>query len=374
MMMKYLADRELAAWLAFNEMGVGWSSATIMQIYNEAGELAHAWEANRDQLRFVPVISRFPHQIDKFLERRSRVNPERLLQSVKDNKITAIPMCDQRYPLALKQMTDAPLVLYMKGKLRPEDFHHPAGVVGTRRPTTYGQRLVKEIAAGLASNGVTIISGMAIGIDSFAHRAAIESGGRTIAVLGCGVDVCYPSSNRPLYEMLISGEYGAVISEYSPGTKPDTWRFPARNRIIAGLSEAVVVVEAGENSGSLITADLAFHGGRQVYAVPGRVDAPMSLGTNYLIASHKAQLVTNHQDVMRHLGWVHSTEAGTDAPVVELYGREKEVYEMLSNEPVHFDLLCERTGMSAGELSATLTMLELAGVVTRHPGDWYTRS
>jgi DNA processing protein len=234
--------------------------------------------------------------------------------------------------------------------------------------------MAKEITRGLAASGVTIVSGMAIGIDSYAHRATLEVGGRTVAVLGCGVDVCYPSSNRPLYELLTSGEHGAVISEYLPGTKPDTWRFPARNRIISGLSHGLVVIEAGQTSGSLITADLAFHGGKQVFALPGRVDAPMSEGTNFLISSNKAQLICRYEEVMNHLEWAHPSQAGAGPPIVELYGREKEVYEMLTNEPVHFDFLCERTGMTAGELSATLTMLELASVVTRHPGDWYSRS
>src|SRR4030095_12517312 len=238
--MKYLADQELAAWLAFSELGVGWSSQTIMEIYSHMGELSYAWEANRDQLRFVPVISRFPHQIDKFIERRSQVNPELLLQLVYDRKITAIPLCDQRYPALLRHIADAPLVLYMKGKLRAEDFDHSVGVFGPRRPSSYGQKMAKEIAHGLAASGVTIVSGMAVGIDSYAHRATLEAGGRTVAVLGCGVDVCYPSSNRPLYELLASGEHGAVISEYLPGTKPEPWRFPARNRIISGLSHGLV--------------------------------------------------------------------------------------------------------------------------------------
>jgi DNA processing protein len=375
--MKYVADEELAAWMAFAQLGIGWGTKLILSIYEHTGSLAFAWEASSAQLRFVPILKGLDHQVSKFIERRKEINPERLLQVAGERGVSAIPLCDQRYPARLKQIPDPPLVLYTKGRLSAHDLHHVVGVVGTRRPTSYGQKMTKEISGGLASNGITIVSGMAIGVDSFAHRAAIESGAQTIAVLGCGADVCYPSSNRPLYDMLISGEHGAVVSEYFPGTKPETWRFPARNRIIAGLSEAVVVIEAGESSGSLITAKLAFEYCREVFAVPGRVDSPMSAGTNALIASNQAHLITGYQDVMNGMNWARSEATagqGQSTSVVELFGKEKELYDLLSVEPMHFDVLCERTGMAAGELSATLTMLELAGVVVRHAGDHYSRS
>lgn len=375
--MKYVADEELAAWMAFAQLGIGWGTKLILSIYEHTGSLAFAWQANSAQLRFVPSLKGLDHQVSKFLERRKQINPERLLQVAAEKGVDAIPLCDQRYPHRLKQISDAPLVLYIKGRLSAQHLKHAVAVVGTRRPTSYGQKMTKEIAGGLAANGVTIVSGMAIGVDSFAHRAAIESGAQTIAVLGCGADVCYPSSNRPLYEMLATGEHGAVVSEYFPGMKPETWHFPARNRIIAGLSEAVVVTEAGESSGSLITAKLAFEYSREVFAVPGRVDSPLSAGTNSLIANNQAQLVTGYQDVMHSMNWACSQASagrGQSTGVVELFGKEKQLYDLLSVEPMHFDVLCERTGMAAGELSATLTMLELAGVVVRHPGDYYSRS
>lgn len=265
------------------------------------------------------------------------------------------------------------MVLYMRGQLKPEDAIHSVAVVGTRRPTSYGTRNAKEFGRVLAANGVTVVSGMAVGVDSLAHWGAIEGGGKTVAVLACGADVCYPSSNKPLYQAIVEAERGAVVSEFFPGTRPEGWRFPARNRIISGLSDAVVVIEAGHDSGSLITARLGFEQNRSIFAVPGRVDSPMSRGTNQLIAHHFAQLVLDAPDVLSHLHWI-SVDRGTEVTtIVELFGREKEIFELISPEPVHFDYLCEKSGMQPGELSATLTMLELAGIVTRHPGDWYSR-
>ena len=217
---------------------------------------------------------------------------------------------------------------------------------------------------------------MAVGIDSIAHWSAIESNAKTIAVLGCGVDICYPSSNKALYNRLAQQGSGAVISEFYPGTKPEKWMFPARNRIVSGLSQALIVIEAGAESGALITAKMAFEQNRLTFALPGRIDNEMSRGTHKLIAELQAKILTDWKDVLKDLNWVPKTSQGTsEVPtIIELFGREKDIYDLLSREPVHFDLLAQQTGMGAGELSATLTMLELAGLVTRHPADWFSRN
>jgi DNA processing protein len=275
------------------------------------------------------------------------------------------------YPYMLRQIHDPPSVLFVNGNLRESDFHHVIAIVGTRSPSSYGQKLAKDVSRGLAHSGAVIGSGLAIGVDSYAHWGAIEGGGRTIAVVATGPDICYPTSNRRLMKAIVDG-HGVILSEYFPGTKPEKWHFPARNRIVSGLAKGIVVVEAGENSGALITARLGFEQNRDVFAFPGRVDSPMSAGTNLLIQKNQAHLVRNFGDVLDALQWVQ-TSVREVTTVVELFGREKEIYEMLSNEPTHFDVLVERSGMTAGEMSATLTMLELAGVIARHPGDWYSR-
>ncbi len=364
--------KELPYWLGFDQLsGIGLGAKRIRMLVEHFLSAETAWKASATELKSLPWMK--SQQIEQFVQKRSEVDFESLFSTLDKTGVTALPFYNPLYPPRLREIADPPLVLYMKGQLTPQELDHSIAVVGTRRPTTYGQRLAKEVSRGLAEAGATIVSGMAVGVDSLCHWGAIEGGGRTVAVLACGPDVCYPTSNKPLYKGLIDGTHGAVISEFFPGTKPEPWRFPSRNRIISGLSKGVVVIEAGATSGSLITAEIGFEQSREIFAVPGRVDAPMSMGCNMLIASNKAQLVMNYVDVLNSLMWV-SVPTARDVPtMVELFGREKEVFDLVTSEPIHFDVLSQKLEMSAGELSATLTMLELAGIVERLPGDWYSR-
>ncbi|HEY9776043.1 MAG TPA: DNA-processing protein DprA [Planktothrix sp.] len=367
------SDEEQAYWLAFDRLpGTGIGVSKLKQVFERDHTIKSLWCANADELAKYKIFT--AQMIESWLEKRSQIDPESVLNDLKKTDIQAYPFFHPRYPYRLREIHDPPAVLYMLGELTPDDLRHATAVVGTRKPTSYGERLVKQMTENLALSGVGIVSGMAIGIDSLAHWAAIEGGGKTVAVLACGVDVCYPSSNKPLYQKLVGGEHGAVISEFPPGTKPEEWRFPARNRIVSGLSDAVLVIEAGEKSGALITASIAFEQNRTVFAVPGRVDNPQSKGCHMLIRDGKAHLCEGFLDLMRTMEWISAGPVRGVPTVVELFGRERELYELISSEPVHFDYLCEKSGMPAPELSATLTMLELAGVVTRHPGDWYARS
>jgi len=364
--------KELPFWLGFDQMtGIGLGAKRTRMLFEHFLSAEAAWNATASELKTLPWLK--SEQIEQFIQKRSEIDFDKLIAVLEKESVTALPFYHPLYPARLREIADPPLVLYMKGQLTPQELDHSIAIVGTRRPTAYGQRLAKEFARGLAEAGATIVSGMAVGIDSLCHWGAIEGGGRTVAVLASGPDLCYPTSNKPLYNGLIDGTHGAVISEFFPGTKPEPWRFPARNRIISGLSKGVVVIEAGATSGSLITADIGFEQSREIFALPGRVDAPMSMGCNKLIAANKAQLVMNYIDVLNGLSWV-SVPTMRDVPtMVELFGREKEVFELVTTEPIHFDVLSQRLEMSAGELSATLTMLELAGIVERLPGDWYSR-
>jgi len=368
-----IPEEELAHWLAFSHMsGPGIGYRKISSLLDRFENISELWNASISHLRSLHLLS--DQNIEKFVKARSEIDPLELLAQVKKSHTLALHLLHPLYPARLRHIADPPLVLYVKGHLDPQLIFHSIAVVGTRRPTNYGQRIAKSISRDLAQAGALIVSGMAVGIDSLAHWGAIEGEGKTIAVLGCGVDICYPSSNKPLYRAILEDGLGALVSEYLPGTKPQTWHFPARNRIISGISDGVLVVEAGESSGSLITAHMAFEQSREVYAIPGRIDAPMSIGTNKLISSMKAHLVTSAADILHEKGWLKTKPAGAEAPaIVQLYGRELEVYGLISLEPVHFDYLAEKTGMNSGELSATLTMLELSGVVSRLPGDWYAR-
>lgn len=365
-----MKDDELAIWLALHSLsGSGFGPKSVLRLVERLGSAREVWSASKERL--VDEARMTPDSAEKFVGRRENVDPAVLLAALKKADITALPFLHPFYPPLLRQIHDPPTILFVRGAMEETDFDHVIGVVGTRNPTTYGTRLAKDVARRLSADGVTVASGLALGIDSLAHWGAIEGGGRTLAVVATGPDICYPSSNKRLYQAILEGR-GIIVSEYFPGTKPEKWHFPARNRIVSGISGGLLVVEAGENSGALISARLAFEQSREVFAFPGRVDSPMSIGTNQLIAKNVAHLIRDHNDVLDVMNWV-KTSVREVTTVVELFGREKEIYELLSNEPTHFDVLCEQTGVQAGEMSATLTMLELAGLVTRHPGDWYSR-
>jgi DNA processing protein len=361
---------DLPYWLAFAWLsGPGLSSRRITTLFEQFRSLKEAWQARDEEIRKLPWLNEMG--AERLISGRKEVDPMALLEKIKKQNVSVLHFFHPDYPGLLRQIHDPPLVLFHRGKLDLANLGKTVGVVGTRRPTVYGQRQAKQMSQDLASHGVTVVSGMALGVDSIAHWGAINAGGRTVAVLGCGVDYCYPSTNRMLYKALTENEGQAVVSEFFPGVKPEKWHFPARNRIISGMSEALLVIEAGEQSGALITAQMAFEQNREVFAVPGRVDNLMSVGTNGLIAKNQAHLCRNYNDIMNDRGWATAPKGVRVPTVVELYGREREVFDLISSEPVHFDYLLEKTGMNTGELSATLTMLELAGVIARLPGDWY---
>jgi DNA processing protein len=362
---------ELAYWLAFNMLsGTGLGFRKIKLLHDHFDGLQRAWQAPIKELNILPWLNN--SIIERFIEQKKAIEPLVLLDKLENSGISAFSYFHEQYPNALRQINDPPLILFTKGDFSACDFNHSVGIVGTRKPSAYGQKLAKSIAAEFAQTGTLVVSGMAFGVDSLAHWGAISAKGKTVAVLGCGVDICYPGTNKPLYKAIVEGG-GAVVSEYFPGTRPKSWHFPARNRIISGLTPALAVIEAGLESGALITAKLAFEQNREVFAIPGRIDSATSIGTNYLIAKNTAQLFRNAGDIMEEMNWVSKNSEPGTATVVTLQGREMEIYELMSAEPVHFDYLIEKTGMNTGELSAILTMLELAGVVSRLPGDWYSR-
>jgi DNA processing protein len=366
-----LSDEETARWVAFDAIDeVGLGSKSLLLLYEKFQGLYEAWQAPTDELIVRGGLK--PEVAAAVSRARAKIDPDELLEKIRKDLVWPYVYADPFFPAGLRHISDPPAVLYCRGIIDDTAFLHSVGIVGTRRCSTYGQKVAKTFAHEFAARGVLVVSGMALGIDSLAHWGAIEGGGNTVAVLGCGPDICYPPSNKKLYDAILEG-HGAIVSEYPPGTRPEKFRFPARNRIISGLASALVIVEAPAESGALITAELAWNQSRSVYAVPGKIDSPASVGNHRLIRENKAALVTCVQDVLTDLNWFTAQGARRVPVVVELFGREKEVYELLTNEPQHFDILCHKTGMEAGEMSATLTMLELAGVITRHTGDWYSR-
>jgi len=283
---------------------------------------------------------------------------------------------DEMYPRLLRQIPDPPVCLYVRGQLLPEDDFAVA-VVGSRRSTTYGQEQARRFGYLLAQNGLTVVSGMAMGIDSCAHRGALSAGGRTVAVLGSGLLNVYPPRNRDLLEQIV--ESGAAISELPLDASPDASNFPRRNRIIAGMSYGVLVVEGHSRSGSLITARYAAEYDREVFAIPGRIDVPNHDGPNRLIRDQHAKLVMSLEDILEelHFGDALKPHLRPDPaqpqprPVGNLSPAERAICSVLGPEAISLDQVCELTGLSAAEAASSLTMLQLKGVVRRVPGNLF---
>lgn len=292
-------------------------------------------------------------------------------------QLGGILLCPEsaEFPQSLLTIPDPPAVLSCRGDLSLLSFPAVA-LIGSRAATEYGRRVASQLASVLAGLPFVVVSGAAYGIDAAAHRATLAVGGKTIAVLGCGLDVVYPKSHASLLAEIAA--HGLLLSEYSLGTQPESFRFPARNRLISGLAKAVVVVEATEKSGSLITARLALDQGREVLAVPGRVDSPKSAGAHWLIRQG-AHLVRDVDDILDALAWRQgelsaATRIGAEARLAGLSAAEHRIWEALEAYPHDIDNLVQRTGVSVVELHGLLLQLELKGLVRQLPGQLYERA
>lgn len=329
---------------------------------------AFIWEASEAELKALSFVT--PQMAGCILDRQSRGMAPKLYEDIGKCGADMITLRDGRYPETLRNIPDPPVVLYCRGRLERDAVC--IAIVGSRRATRYGLDMAGRLSGELARRGVTIVSGMARGIDSKAHRGALEAGGKTVAVLGCGIDIVYPEENLELMKKICQS--GAVISEYLPGTPPIAFNFPARNRIISGLSQGVAIVEANERSGSLITADFALEQGRDVYAVPGNIDSANSLGANRLIKDG-AKMVTNAGDILEELKISHGeTEHFCNKKVIPdlILGKdEKSIAQRLQNGPAHIDMIARDCGISVQLAGSVLVMLELSGFVQQLPGKYY---
>ena len=291
-----------------------------------------------------------------------------LLQKMETLGIAYFSRSHERFPAPLKEIPDPPVGIFYIGTL-PADEHKIA-VIGSRKCSEYGLLAARLLSRPLAQAGVVIVSGMARGVDSMAHRGALQGGGKTIAVLGCGVDICYPAENKALREEIINN--GCVLSEYPPGTTPLPAFFPARNRIISGLSQGVIVAEAGKKSGTLITVDQAIEQGREVFAVPGNISSRLSEGTNQLIREG-ATPVSDHTDVLFALG-ITPEEENVDNSNILLATEEKQVYDSLNFEPVSIDMLMQICNLDPGRILLICAQLEIKGLIRKLPGQRYVRN
>jgi DNA processing protein len=350
-----MADDELKYRVGFTLVpGIG--RVRIGQLESHFGSVKNAWEASAADLRQSGLDS---GSVKSILATRPGVDLDAEMEKMARYGVTAFASDDPEYPSRLKEIYDFPPVLYVRGEITSQDEWCVA-IVGTRRATVYGRQVTEEIVTDLARGKITIVSGLARGIDTIAHHAALEAGGRTLAVVASGLDIVYPSENANLARRIV--EAGALVSEYPLGTKPRADNFPRRNRIMSGLCLGTLVVEAGETSGALITARMALEQNREVFAVPGSILSPASTGTNRLI-QEGAKLVLDYTDILRELNLMAVERQIEMKELLPATETESLLLKQIKHEPTHIDEICRLSGLTAAAVSSTLAMMELKGMV-----------
>lgn len=366
------------AYIALNMVdGVG--PIRVRALRDRFGEAQAILEASKAELMQVEGVG---EEVARSITGwREKVDLDAELQRIEKAGVSVVCRDDPEYPKHLREIYDPPLVLYVKGKLTERDGLAIA-VVGSRRTTLYGQDMARKLAFQLARVGVTVVSGLARGIDTAAHNGALQAKGRTVAVIGCGIDVMYPAENKKLADEIVE-KGGAVVTEFPFGVQPDRQNFPMRNRIISGWSLGVVVVEANVKSGALITANQAGEQGRQVFAVPGRADSILSKGANKLIKDG-AKLTEDVEDILSEFEYLlpktatESAEPGLESsgtkPALQLSELEEKVMAQIGNEEVAIDEIIRASGLTTACVSATLLALEMKRLVRQLPGKQYVRN
>jgi DNA processing protein len=351
---------DLKYWVGFNRIqGIGRAKFSQLECY--FGDLERAWKASAAELKAAGLDSK---SIDTIVSARPDISPDAEMERLERHHVKALTWNDPAFPARLKEIYDVPPLLYVRGNITPDD-EWTIAVVGTRRATIYGREVTERLVSELVRNRITVVSGLARGIDSIAHRTALESGGRTIAVFACGLDIVYPPENVKLAQAVM--EHGALVSEYPLGTKPKAEHFPRRNRIMSGLSLGVLVAEAGEGSGAMITATLALEQNREVFGVPGSILSPTSTGVNRLI-KEGAKLVSDVQDILEELNLSMIPRQMEMRELVPENETESLIIKHLSHEPVHIDEVCRSSCLPIATVSSTLAMMELKGIVRQMGG------
>jgi len=359
-MLQFPTMDEKKYWIGFNLIkGIG--AVRMQGLVSYFGDLESAWNADAAELTASGLGAKLA---EKVIVARKQMDLDQVWARIEAQGITILTWMDEAYPARLKEIDQPPPVLYIHGEYLMDDLFAVA-IVGTRKVTPYGRQVTEEIASYLASNGITVVSGLARGVDAVAHQAALKAGGRTIAVLGSGVDKIYPPEHRGLAEQMMTR--GAVISDYAVGTPPDASNFPPRNRIISGLSLAVVVIEAAETSGALITAEFAAAQGREIFAVPGSILAPQSKGTNRLIQNGALPLLTP-VDLMQALDLTRMDKQKSARKILPSDETEALVLKALGTEPLHVDEIRNQADLPIEKISAALAMMELKGMVRQVGG------
>jgi DNA processing protein len=364
-------SEERAYWLAWSRMsGIG--PILLKRIWQHFGTLTEAWRAPLSAFYDVEGIGQ--KLLTTIQAERSRLDPNRLYAETIEKDFKFWTPIDCEYPRLLLEIPSPPPILYYRGEVDlAENFGEKAmvGIVGTRNITDYGRRWTRKLSRTLAQHGFTVVSGMAAGVDTEAHCSCLDGGGRTIAVLGTGIDVVYPRSNLKLCDRIQT--QGLIISDYPPGTQPQAQNFPPRNRIIAGLSRAVLIIEAATRSGALITARYANEFNRDVYALPGSLDNPQSLGCLALV-NRGAQLILGETHLLEMLGEIPQLDkVTTTPPKPELPPHLASVWDAIATEPTSLDAIVQATGLATGDVLGAILQLEMQDLVTSLPGMRYQK-
>lgn len=353
--------------------GIG--ARKFLSIYEHFGNIEKVYSAK--EIDFYGISNINKRDINHILKNKNLEETMEYIKKLKKQKVGFLLYKDNNYPTLLKEIYDPPAVLYYKGNMEIDEI--AISIVGSRKASYYGLKMAKKLAYELASLGVTIVSGMATGIDTYAHKGAIEAKGKTIAVLGCGVDVIYPIENSDLMKEIETK--GLILSEYPLTTLPKANNFPARNRIISGLSLGTIIIEAGEKSGSLITAEFALEQGRNVYAIPGNIDSQTSKGTNNLI-KEGAKVVTSVEDIIEDFipyltsgisSMDRKSEQNEKLKYKDLSEEEKEIIEKIKMGYTHGDEIIRASNYPTSIVNSCLTMLELKGLIEKYKGDYYIK-
>ncbi len=349
----------------------GLGSVTLSRLASKFNNPADIFLLKDKQGYFSPKLADL--LADKVQVAKSRLRAEQELANLKRKKISLLFLADENYPASLQNLPAPPAILFYQGDISCLQ-NNCIAIVGTRKPTSYGKNVSIHLAKGLSENGLVVVSGVAAGIDGHAHRSVINVNGKTVGVLGCGIDVVYPWEHLSLYKEI--RENGVLLSEYPCGTSPDKFRFPARNRIISGLSLGVVVVEAARRSGSLITAKLALEQGKEVFAVPGRMDSDLSDGTHLLI-QQGACLVNSVDDIVNelsfNLGFNQVKRPESNLDMHNLNDVQEKIFAVLEVYPKDVDTIVRDSGLTGDVVLDILLQLELVGLVRKLPGQMYEK-
>jgi DNA processing protein len=367
--MKIWSD-EKCGWLAL-QMTPGLGNVACKNLIDKFDSPEQIFQASLSELTEVEGVRN--EAARNIVDLKLPTDPSEELRRIEECGSRIIPFLDPGYPVALREIHDPPILLYLKGKNIPQKAIF-IGVVGSRNPTPYGIKSAEKIGQGLGRRGLGVVSGMARGIDSAAHWGCLAGRGFTVAVLGTGVDIIYPASNKKLADKII--REGAVISEFPIGTPPEPKNFPIRNRIISGLTKGVVVVEATKKSGSLITASLALEQGREVFAVPGSIHSFKSKGCHFLI-KQGARLIENSDDILDELGlnydYTPKTDTFKEGPLPHMDDSEKAVFDLIGDYPLHIDQISRQGNLPPGKAASILMRMELKGIIRQLPGKMFVR-